>query len=299
MPFKRNHLRYFVAVADEGQITRAAGKLHIAQPALSRAITQLESQLGVRLLARNSRGVTLTAAGEAFMVKARVAVAAQDDLDRAVSGLARGRTQHVEFGFVVAAPGLHSPGPLKGLAEAYPEIEIHYRELPFPFTPTRSWLSEVDIAASHLPPPDPEVWSYPIRRERRIVLAAKGHPLAGRDALKVEDVLDETFIGFDASADQEWAGFWSLDDHRGAPPRRVTTDHVANGQEVLASLALSTAITTAPAVAGTLLTGLQTGVVTIPLEDARPSQVVLVGRKDRRTAPIETMLAFFRSLDGS
>jgi hypothetical protein len=72
---------------------------------------------------------------------------------------------------------------------------------------------------------------------------------------------------------------------------------VANGQEVLASLSLSTAITTAPAVVGTLLVGLQTGVVTIPLEDAQPSEVVLVGRNDRRTPPVETMLAFFRSLN--
>jgi DNA-binding transcriptional LysR family regulator len=130
------------------------------------------------------------------------------------------------------------------------------------------------------------------------VLAAKGHPLARRDSLKVADVLDETFIGFDPSTDQEWAGFWSLDDHRGAPPRRVTTDRVANGQEVLASLAVSTAITTAPAVAGTLLAGRQTRVVPIPLEDAQHSDVVLVGRKDRRTPPVETMLAFFHSLDG-
>jgi DNA-binding transcriptional LysR family regulator len=156
----------------------------------------------------------------------------------------------------------------------------------------------VDVAACHLPPADPEVWSRPIRREPRVVLTAKGHPLAARGTLKVADVLDETFIGFDPSTDQEWAGFWSLDDHRGAPPRRITTDRVANGQEVLASLAVSTAITTAPAVVGTLLSGRQTRVVPIPLEDARHSDVVLVGRRDRRTAPVETMLAFFHSLDG-
>jgi DNA-binding transcriptional LysR family regulator len=130
------------------------------------------------------------------------------------------------------------------------------------------------------------------------VLAAKDHPLAGRDALKVADVLDETFIGFDPSADREWAGFWSLDDHRGAPPRHVTADQVTNAQEVLAALALSTAITTAPAVVGALLAGLQARVVTIPLDDAQPSDVVLVGRNDRRSPAIETMLAFFRSLDG-
>ncbi len=299
MPFRPNQLRYFVAVAQEGQITRAAEKLYVAQPALSHAIAQLESDLGVELLERHARGVTLTAAGEVFLAKARVAVASDIDAAETAEWLARAARGTIEFGFVVAAPGLHSPGPLKGFAEAHPEIEIRYRELPFPFTPTRSWLSEVDVAACHVPPADPQVWSRPIGREPRIVLAAKDHPLAGRDALKVADVLDETFIGFDPSTDQEWAGFWSLDDHRGAPPRRVTTDRVANGQEVLASLALRNAITTAPAVVGTLLTGLQTGVVTIPLDDAQPSHVVLVGRNDRRSAPVETMLRFFLSLDGN
>jgi len=298
MAFRRNHLHYFVTVADEGQITRAAQKLHIAQPALSHAIAELESQLGIELLERNPHGVTLTAAGEAFLVKARLAVAAHGDVVDTARMLARGQTQTIELGFVLVPAPLHSPGPLKALTETHPEIEIHYRELPFPFTSTRSWLSDVDVAGCHLPPADPEVWSRPIRREPRVVLAAQGHPLAGRDALKVADVLDETFIGFDPSTDREWAGFWSLDDHRGAPPRRVTGDRVANGHEVLASLAFSTAITTAPAVAGTVLAGLQTRVVAIPLEDAKPSDVVLVGRNDRRTPPVETMLAFFHSLDG-
>jgi len=296
-PFTPSRLRYFVTVAEEGQITLAAEKLHVAQPALSKAIARLESDLGVKLLERHARGVTLTAAGEAFLPKAQVAVAAVDDIAETAQMLARGPAQLVEFGFVVAAPGLHSPGPLKALARAHPEINIHYRELPFPFTPTRSWLSAVEVAACHLPPADPEVWVRPFGHEPRVVLAAKDHPLARHDALTVADVLDETFIGFDPSTDQEWAGFWSLDDHRGAPPRRVTTDRVANGQEVLASLALRTAITTAPAVVGALLTGQQTGVVTIPLDDAQPSDVVLVGRNDRRSPPVETMLAFFDSLD--
>jgi DNA-binding transcriptional LysR family regulator len=296
-PFRLNQVRYFVTVAQERQISRAADKLDVPQSTLSKAISQLEANLGVDLLERHPLGVTLTPAGNAFLAKAQVAVAAHDDAGQTADMLARGQNKEIEMGFVVAAPGLHSPGPLKALGRAHPEITLHYREMPFPFTPTRSWLSSVDVAACHLPPPDPKVWVRPFGREPRVVLAAKGHRLAGCEALHVADVLDETFISFDPSTDPEWAGFWSLDDHRGAPPRRVTADRVANGQEVLASISLGNSITTAPAVVGALLAGLQTGVVTIPLEDAEPSEVVLVGRNDRRSPPVEAMLALFRSLD--
>ena len=76
-------LRYFVMVAEEGQITRAASRLHVAQPALSQAIAQLEARLGVALFVRHARGMTLTPAGEAYLEAARTAVTAVADADRA------------------------------------------------------------------------------------------------------------------------------------------------------------------------------------------------------------------------
>ena len=79
MGFKRGQLRYFVTVAEDGQMTRAARRLHIAQPALSQAISQLEAELGIELLVRHPRGVTLTPAGEAFLPKARAVVASEQD----------------------------------------------------------------------------------------------------------------------------------------------------------------------------------------------------------------------------
>src|SRR5438270_7543325 len=87
--FDFRQFRYFVTVAEEGQMTRAARRLQLAQPALSQAIARLENQVGVKLLDRNPRGVTLTAAGQAFVEKARAALDAVDAAEATARSLAR------------------------------------------------------------------------------------------------------------------------------------------------------------------------------------------------------------------
>src|SRR5689334_19767564 len=79
MTAELRHLRHFLVVAEEGHVSRAARRLHVAQPALSRSLRQLEAAVGTALLHRHARGVDLTAAGEALLPKARAAVAAADD----------------------------------------------------------------------------------------------------------------------------------------------------------------------------------------------------------------------------
>jgi DNA-binding transcriptional LysR family regulator len=298
MPFRRGHLRYFVAVVEEGQITRAAVKLHIAQPALSQAVGQLESELGVQLLIRHARGVTLTSAGERFYEKARLAVAADTDARETAQAMARSETGAVEFGFLGAPPGIDSPASLTAFSDAHPAIQIRYRDLPFPSTPTSSWLSEVDVAVCHLPPADPNVWVEPLRREPRVVLARSDHPLAGRHELSVQDVIDETFIGFHPSVEPAWAGFWSLDDHRGGPPQRVTVDRATNPQEVLASLAARHAITAVPAAVARVIVSVLPTMVALPLRDATPSAIVLVGHKGHRNPLVATVVSFARAQGG-
>ena len=294
--FKQHQLVHFVTVAEEGQVTRAAQRLYIAQPALSQSIAQLERALGFKLLERHARGVTLTAEGEKFYKSARIAVAAVADVTETAESLARAQKRIIEWGFVVAPPALHSPGPLQAFSEMHPDTDIRFRELPFPFVPTRSWLAEVDVAVTHRPPTDPNVWSLPLYREPRVVVLGRRHRLAERTELTVAEVLDETFIGLDPSIDPAWAGFWSLDDHRGAAPERVTVDRATNGQEILAALAMRAAITTAPASVAGVVTGSLKGVLTIPLSDAHPSDVVLVGHNDRDSPPVEALLEFMRAL---
>lgn len=285
-----------MTVAEEGQITRAARRLNVAQPALSHAIAQLESELGLELLERHPRGVKLTNAGEKFYEKARAAVAAAADAAQSVQSLSQAQRGTIEFGFMGMPPGLDSPAPLEAFSEAHPEIDICYQELPFPSAPTSSWLSGVDVAVCHRPASHPDVWAQPLRLERRVVLAPKRHPLASRSELAVTEAIDETFIGFHPSVDPSWAGFWSLDDHRRATPRRVTLDRAANAQEVLAALAVRHAITTVPASVAGLIQGALNGVVAIPLRDAEPAAVMLVGHEDRRNPLVAVFIAFVRSL---
>src|SRR2546421_9391651 len=87
--FDFRQFRYFVTVAEEGQMTRAARRLQLAQPALSQAIARLEAQVGIRLLDRNPRGVTVTPAGEAFLAKAQATLAAMEEMQATTRSWAR------------------------------------------------------------------------------------------------------------------------------------------------------------------------------------------------------------------
>jgi len=294
MAFRRGHLLYFVAVADEGQLTRAAAKLHVAQPALSQAISQLESEVGFQLLERHARGVRLTSAGTVFLEKARAAVAADEDAARTGRALARASRGTIEFGFVGAPPGLDSPEPMARFAREHPEIDIRYRELPFPGHSTSAWLANVDIVVSHLPPADENVWTQLVRVEPRVVLTRRDHPLARRSELHVADVIDEIFVGADPCVDPGWAGFWTLDDHRGGPPRRVTPDQASTPQEVLAALAVRDAITTVPRSSAALLVSFATSITAIPLADAAPVTFVIAGPRDRPNPLVARFVAFVR-----
>ena len=87
------HLRYFVAVAEAGQITEAAARLGIAQPTLSQSLAQLEHRLGMQLLERRPHGVDLTDAGRVLLDRARATVKAADETLEAASALSRSRSQ--------------------------------------------------------------------------------------------------------------------------------------------------------------------------------------------------------------
>jgi DNA-binding transcriptional LysR family regulator len=296
MSFKRGQLEYFVAVVEDGQMTRAARRIGIAQPALSQAIGQLETELGLKLFVRNPRGVSLTDAGEAFYEKARLAVAAGAAAASTARSLARGDEGTIDFGFLGAPPSVAGRIEMEAFASRHPEVVLRYRELPFPTRDTASWLADVDVATCHTPPPHPSVWSRPLRRERRVAMLPAGHRLAQQRVIAVADLIDQQFIGFADAVDPAWAGFWSLDDHRGGPPARVSDDRAGNPQEVLAALASGASITLIPEAAALVLGSVLEGVVATPVRDAARGKIALSGHVDRRNPLVTALLEFVDDL---
>lgn len=298
MSFKRGHLRYFVAVAEEGQITGAARKVHIAQPALSQAMAQLESECGVELLKRHARGVTLTPAGEAFLAKARIALAADDDAAQTARWLARAARGAMDVGFVGPPPTLNAPELFVAFEDSNPDAEISYRDLPFPRGTTLSWLEEVDVAFCHLPAADTGVEIQAVRLEPRAIVAHESHPLAGRTELTVAEVLDETFLSYTPDVQPTWAGFHSLDDHRGGPPRATTVERAANTMQMGGIMASGRGITTLP-LCDAIIAQRVLPVVAIPLSDARPAVMSLVWRREIHNPNVQALVAFAGNLDES
>lgn len=295
MILKQSHLAYFVKVAETGQITHAARILHVAQPALSQAIAQLEAQLGVKLLERHPRGVSLTPAGEIFLEKARIALDAQADAAATAASLARDLRGAMQIGFLSIPPMLMAPNLLEAFGRANPQVEVSSRELRFPTGPTSSWLSDVDVALCHSPVPDGDVGILPLRSDLRSVLLRADHPLADRAALLVEDVIDEPFYGNHPTVDERWASFWNLDDHRGGPPAKVTGDQVGNTLELVAAMTSGRAIGTLPAAVAEVIVDLVPNLVAVPLIDASPACCALVWHLSRSNTVVAGLVRLARA----
>src|SRR6476661_5445384 len=165
-------LRYFVAVAEELHFTRAAERLYIAQPALSEQIKRLESTLGVALLRRTTRRVELTAAGEAFLVRARRIL---DEADAAVAeaGLAaRGETGSLRVATGATAGVALVPETLRALREERPQVSVELSQMDWENYFGGLGEGSVDAAFVWLPVAHPELSFTPLHTEPRVAALA-------------------------------------------------------------------------------------------------------------------------------
>lgn len=195
-PLEIRELRYFTAVAEELHFGRAAERLGMAQPPLSRAIQQLERRIGVSLLERNRRGVSLTDAGEVLLHEGRVALDATSAAARRARragapdgpGASRGR-------LVLAVKAASSHDLLQRLLAAYAavpgaaEIEV----VPCGMCEQAAWLRDgrADVALMHMPFNSVAGFdTEALQTEGQIAILPAGHPLAARKSLSLADIRD-------------------------------------------------------------------------------------------------------------
>ncbi len=201
-------IRYFVAVAEDSNITRAAERLHISQPSLSAAMRQLEAQLGVELLARSGRRVAVTPAGELLAARGRELLERADEVVAEVRRRGAPATAVLHVGLTPTARYGVGPALLAACAAQVPGIMLYTRE-----DTTGSLLRDVaagrlDLAVTFCASEPPRgVVLNQLREEPAVVHLPDGHPLAARDQIGLDDLAHETVL---VAASPDSSGFTEL-----------------------------------------------------------------------------------------
>nr|WP_253201255.1 LysR substrate-binding domain-containing protein [Sphingomonas quercus] len=190
------HLRYFVAVAEEGSLTVAAEKrLHTAQPSLSRQLRDLEMEVGAPLLVRTSRGVTLTAAGQAFLDHARLALGQAAEAIAAARRAARPAKASFSVGFLTGQEVEWLPHVTQILRDQLKEIDFRVSSDFSPAIAEAVQRGEIDLGFSRIEP-QADVSYEVIASEPILAILPSDHPLAAGAEIDPTDLGGFPFIGY-------------------------------------------------------------------------------------------------------
>jgi DNA-binding transcriptional LysR family regulator len=277
------HLRYFVAIAEERSFTRAAERLWVAQPGLSTQIRRLESELGVQLFDRHTRGVDLTDAGALFLERARTALAAADVARSTGHDLEEGLVGSVRLGIVTGAGWSGTPALLGQFGCERPAVELTVVESygGTLLRDLRDGRLDAMIAPSELGAA--ELSRVRLGRERWRVLAGPGHRLAGTGSVAAPELEGQRLV---VTGHRDGAGYDRLvADTLASLGVTAALERGGPGPAMLAAVAAggALALTTTP----DLAIG---GVAARPISPARRVEFALLWRDDTRAPALEELV---------
>ena len=186
----------FVAVADELHFGRAAEQLHIAQPALSQQIRQLEADLGLTLLERTTRRVALTTDGEAFLPHARQLLVSAQGVLRAAEELRVGARGRLRLGFVDSTAYEFVPTFLHRFRATWPDVGVELHTMSSDEQARALADGTIDVGVARTVPVRPAVESDVLGHDRLLVAVPVGHAIAVQRSVRLSRLRDDTFVGF-------------------------------------------------------------------------------------------------------
>ena len=279
-------LRYFLAVAEERNFTRAAERLHIAQPALSRQVRELERELGVELLSRNTHQVVPTEAGRMLLERGPALLEAAENLWRGVRGFADGRLGSITLGYGMSAGYETAPQLLLALGEEAPGIDVSARVMVFADIVDGVAAGTLDVGLVRCAPPQPGLVQTLLRLERQGVIISRDHPLARGESIDPAD-LDGLKLLLHARDHNPGHYDQILDicEQAGAKPEVMVRglDFDASYTPVASGKAVTI-------VGETGRVGLPAGLVWLPLEPAAAVEIHLITRGQNRSPAIERLV---------
>ncbi|MFC9327730.1 LysR family transcriptional regulator [Kitasatospora sp. NPDC057015] len=283
-------LRSFAAVCEEGQLTAAAARLRMSQPALTKQIRQLEERVGAELFRRSRAGMTPTAAGNALAAHTGDLLGSWDRALRATREAAAGGGATLRVGFEGGTINLIGRPTLTDFTARMPGWQVEIRQNSW-FDPAAGLTAgEVDLALWHAPPWMAEHYQMQLLGiDRRCLALSVGHRLAGAATVDFADLLDEPFVAMPEESGH-WRDYWLGMQERGGHPTRIgAVAH--NADEWLAAVACGQGIGLAPETISRL--SVRPGVVFRPLRGLSPGRLGLYWPRERPCTP--AMTAFIRS----
>jgi DNA-binding transcriptional LysR family regulator len=286
------HLRYFVAVAEELNFSRAAERLHMAQPPLSAAIRQLERELGVALFTRTSREVRLTDAGRTFLDGARRTLAEADRAAHEARRAGAGELGRVRIGYSWSVRFETLPAIGRQLRASHPDIDLLTQEMWNARMPAALADGTIDVAIALCPEVASGLDFEPVRSEPLVVLLPASHALAGEQAVPLQWLAGEEFVLFPRElAPRLHDAFMAIYRRAGFEPRlRNESFHTGWDVGVLSEIP---AVALAPQ---SVAADLPEGIAAVALSEPTDSlETCLMWRSDERSPAVAAFVAVARS----
>ncbi|WP_313044506.1 LysR substrate-binding domain-containing protein [Acinetobacter sp.] len=197
------HLRYFVAVAEELNFTKAAQRMCTVQPSLSQQIKDLEQEVGVQLLMRTNRKVELTAEGQAFLKEARLSLEHAEKAMIDARQIAQLSKEQLNIGFVPVAEMKVFPYIMPNIRAQFPELKIHFHSLMDVDQISAVHKGEIDIAFTRYVEESPDIESVQIFTEPLALIVPKNSPVAEQRHIGIKNMNNQDFIISDEHSSPE------------------------------------------------------------------------------------------------